>query len=94
MMAGIMINRKAVCMGHDFDGMTLEYFWNFLLQEYIPAYKCELTENEIIQIKDGIENKKDHIYVTKTDLVSEKKRLKWCFIYAKPFFYVFKQTKI
>lgn len=51
MMAGIMINRQAICIGHDFEGMTLNYFWNFLLQEYIPAYECELSEDEIIQIK-------------------------------------------
>lgn len=86
MMAGIMINRQAICIGHDFNGMTLEYFWNFLLQEYIPAYEYELTEDEIIQIKDGIENKKDYIYVTEKAPVSGKKRLKCSFIYAKPFF--------
>ena len=86
MMAGIMINRQAICVGHDFDGMTLEYFWNFLLQEYIPAYEYELTEDEIIQIKDGIENKKDHIFIMETDQDSGKKRLKVSFAYVKPFF--------
>lgn len=93
MMAGIMINRQAVCIGHDFEGMTLNYFWNFLLQEYIPAHECELSEDEIIQIKDEIENKKDHIYIIETDPVSGKKRLKWSFIYAKSFFMFSNRSK-
>ena len=43
-MAAIAIDRHVVCMEHDFNGMTLEYFWNFLLNEYIPAYRDELSE--------------------------------------------------
>ncbi len=86
MMSGIMINRQAICVGHDFDGMTLEYFWNFLLTEYIPAYKDELSNKEIAQIKDGIKNKKDHIFVIGTDQDSGKKRLKVSFAYVKPYF--------
>lgn len=47
MMAAIAIDRHVVCMEHDFNGMTLEYFWNFLLNEYIPAYRDELSEEDI-----------------------------------------------
>ena len=46
MMAAISIDRHVVCMEHDFNGMTLEYFWNFLLNEYIPAYRDELSEED------------------------------------------------
>lgn len=52
MMSAIRIDRRAVCAGHDFEGMTLEYFWNFLLTEYIPAFADELSEEEIRQIRE------------------------------------------
>ena len=45
MMAAIAIDRHVVCMEHDFNGMTLEYFWNFLLNEYIQAYRDELCKD-------------------------------------------------
>ena len=54
MMSAICIDRRAVCAGHDFEGMTLEYFWNFLLTEYIPSFADELSEEEIRQIHQGI----------------------------------------
>lgn len=50
MMAAISIDRHVVCMEHDFNGMTLEYFWNFLLNEYIPAYRDELSDEDISNI--------------------------------------------
>ena len=63
MMAAISIDRHVVCMEHDFNGMTLEYFWNFLLNEYIPAYRDELSEEDISQIHKGIREKKDPVCI-------------------------------
>ena len=84
MMAGILIDGNIVCFEHDFNGMTLEYFKNFLLNEYIPAYKDELIENEIMQIHKGIKEQKDHIYIFKNRQQNDKKKLTHTFTYAKP----------
>lgn len=65
MMAAICIDRWAVCVGHDFDGMTLEYFWDFLQTEYIPAFSDELSKEEIQQIYEGIKNEQSHIFTNK-----------------------------
>ena len=94
MMAAISIDRHVVCMEHDFNGMTLEYFWNFLLNEYIPAYRDELSEEDILQIHKGIEEKKDHIYTfeiinTETGI----KKLGHSFVYANPYFSFGRQPK-
>lgn len=47
MMAAIIVDGKPVCLKHDFEGMTLEYFWDFITNEFIPAYKNELSADEI-----------------------------------------------
>ena len=86
MMAAIAIDRHVVCMEHDFNGMTLEYFWNFLLNEYIPAYRDELSEEDISQIQKGIEEKKDHIYTCElTNPETGRKRFGHSFVYANPY---------
>lgn len=88
MMSAIVIDRKVACAEHDFHGMTLEYFWQFLLNEYIPAYKEELTDNEIRQIHEGIRNKKDHIYIGEIiNPKNGKKRFSHSFVYANPFLF-------
>lgn len=88
MMAAISIDRHVVCAEHDFNGMTLEYFWNFLLNEYIPAYRDELTDEDIQQIHKGIEEKKDHIYVSEiVNPKNGKRRFKHSFVYANPFMF-------
>lgn len=86
MMAGISIDRHVVCMEQDFKGMTLEYFWDFLMNEYIPAHKDELTQDEINQILKGIAEKKDHIYIS--EVVNPKtgrSHFKHSFVYANPY---------
>ena len=85
MMAAIAIDRHVVCMEHDFNGMTLEYFWNFLLNEYIPAYRDELSEEDISQIHKGIEEKKDHIYTCEINPETGRKRFGHSFVYANPY---------
>ena len=84
MMAAISIDRHVVCMEHDFNGMTLEYFWNFLLNEYIPAYRDELSEEDISQIHKGIEEKKDHIYTCEINPETGRKKFGHSFVYANP----------
>ena len=86
MMAAISIDRHVVCMEHDFKGMTLEYFFFFLLNEYIPAYKDELSDADIEQIHKGIKEKKDHIYTCEiTNPETGKKRFNHSFVYANPY---------
>lgn len=63
MMAGIVIDNKVVCREHDFNGMNLDYFLGFLLNEYIPAFRYELSNEEIEQIYQGVKDKKDHIFI-------------------------------
>lgn len=88
MMSAIVIDRKVVCAEHDFNGMTLEYFWNFLLNEYIQAYREELTDSEIQQIHNGIESKKDHIYIGEImNPKNNKRRFSHSFVYASPFLF-------
>lgn len=85
-MAAISIDRRVVCMEHDFNGMTLEYFWNFLLNEYIPVYRDELSEEDILQIHKGIEEKKDHIYTCEiTNPKTGRKRFCHSFVYVNPY---------
>lgn len=86
MMSAITINRKPVIFGHDHDGLTPEYFWQFLLNEYIPAYQEELTDNEVAQIHKGIEEKKDHIYIWEYNSDGSKKCMTHTLIYARPCF--------
>ena len=94
MMAAISIDRHVVCMEHDFNGMTLEYFWNFLLNEYIPAYRDELSEEDILQIQKGIEEKKDHIYTCEiTNPETGRKRFCHSFVYANPYISFGRQPK-
>lgn len=88
MMSAIVIDRKVVCAEYDFNGMTLDYFWSFLLNEYIPAYQDELTVEEIKQIYQGIEEKKDHIHIGEIiNPKTEKKRFSHSFVYACPFLF-------
>lgn len=94
MMSAICIDRRVVCAGHDFEGMTLEYFWNFLLTEYIPAFADELSEEEIRQIHQGIENKQSHIFIG--DIVNPqtgRHRFSHSFVYANPFFFFSKHPE-
>lgn len=94
MMAAIVIDRRVACAEHDFNGMTLDYFWNFLLNEYIPAYKEELTDGEIQQIHKGIEDKKDHIYIGEAiNPKNGKRRFAHSFVYAKPFMFFGEELK-
>ena len=94
MMAAIAIDRHVVCMEHDFNGMTLECFWNFLLNEYIPAYRDELSEEDILQIQKGIEEKKDHIYTFEiTNPETGRKRFRHSFVYANPCICFGRQSK-
>lgn len=82
MMAGIVIDNKVVCREHDFNGMNLDYFWSFLLNEYIPAFRNELSNDEIDQIHQGIKDKKDHIFIGTSEHC--KKRFTHSFVFENP----------
>lgn len=79
MMAAIIVDGKPVCLKHDFEGMTLEYFWDFITNEFIPAYKNELSADEIAQVEKDIKNKQSRIYI-----ISDG-GLKHTLIYVNPF---------
>lgn len=69
---GIKVDRRIVLAGFNFKGMSLEYFHEFLKNEFIPAYREELSENEIQQIMKGIEEKKDRIWIFKNTETGRK----------------------
>ena len=80
MMTAICIDRKAVCVEHDHNGMTLEYFHQFIENEFIPAYKNELTDNMILQIQKAIAEKSTHIFVK-----NESGKMVHSLVFTKPF---------
>ena len=69
---GIKVDRRIVLAGFNFKGMSLEYFHEFLKNEFIPAYREELSESEIQQIMKGIEEKKDRIWIFKNTETGRK----------------------
>lgn len=64
MMAAIWVD-GCVIKEHDFNGMTLEYFLNFVRYEFIPAYRDELSEEDIKRLYDQLEKKKTRIAIGK-----------------------------
>lgn len=88
MMAAICIDRKAVCAEHDHNGMTIEYFYQFIENEFIPAYRDELTEDMLTQIHKGISEKSTHIFVK-----NESGKLAHSLVFATPFMFYSERPK-
>jgi hypothetical protein len=59
----ICIDRKPVAMTCDYNGISNNYFYDFIRNEVYPAYIDEFTEEDIKVIESQMKNNKDHIYL-------------------------------